>query len=518
MALKDITLHQQLAGTVEKYPDDPFAIWADTNHIQTWKDLDNASNAIAKALIAHCIRPGGHVGIWSTKRPVFTDTLYGVLKAGGVFIPYNYSYKAAEFAGQLSESDTELLILTEGTPNNAFADVIASLDRGAFPKLQTIVWAGNADTPAGMVSYADFLAAGEIVSDSSLQAAGAAVTPQDTALIMYTSGTTGTPKGVMLSHYSVVNAANVYAYDYLKGSHADVSHTVLPLHHMGGLLNLFALIEHGAASVMREHADIKQMYMDAVQYRCTVAYYVPLMCMAFLKIASTGAPKPPWRALGVGADRCPPEILSAFTSVFNCTIIHTLAPTESGCLMNILEVTPGRKDHLDTVGLTVPDAEVRLADNGEILVRGWMNMQGYYGHPELTASVIEPDGFLHTGDLGEILPDGYLRFKGRVKDLIISGGSNISALEVEEVLLTYPGIRECAVVGIPDAMYGELPVAAVAAADPAAAPPADALLSYAQEHLAAYKVPSTVYFLPALPRNSTGKIDKAQVKAYIAQQ
>ena len=497
---------------------------------QLASDVDRA----AKALLALGVEPGEKVGLWLPNRPEWVHLMFALARVGAVQIPINTRLRSHEIGYVLRQSGSRMLITSEQSGPANLLSVVAellpelgnqppeALSCAELPTLQRIVTVGEG-THGGVVRWAELLKRGERVPDGELQARAASVDPDDPLFIMYTSGTTGFPKGVVHNHNIVRNVddrANRMAITI-----DDVILMFLPLFHVFGYgEGPVSSMVSGARMVLTEMFDADEC-LDLVEREgATLAYGFDTHFKDLL-----------------GAQARKPRRLSSLRTAFIAAgmqsstpvarqVNEALCPTISGfgmteCYVGACLGFPG-KDNLsqrtESSGYPAPGYEIRVIDPdtgkdqppdvpGEMLVRGYGLMEGYYEKPEETAKAIDAEGWLHTGDMGLLRSDGYLRFLGRYKDMLKVGGENVDPMEVEGFLLEHPGVHQVAVVGYPDERLGEVGVAFVQPrSEPRPQP--EELISWCKGRIASFKVPRHVLYVEEFPMTSSGKIQKVKLR------
>ncbi|MDR1734661.1 MAG: acyl--CoA ligase [Oscillospiraceae bacterium] len=512
MELIHSTVGAQLQKAMQKFGDAPMAVFPDTDVTMTWNDLDRASARFAAALLSHGYGKGSHVALLGVKCAEWLAAFFGIIRMGGVVVPFNPAFGAKELPRFLAKVDTELLVLVEGSGQVDLAPLAGALQE-AMPALP-LVYSGKG-TPAGAEVWENYNAAAEAINPAQLSGAEPIAEPQDTFLIVLTTGTTAVPKAVQHNHIAALN----HSVDYKAIQLQDFIHSdIVPWFHISGISNMMFCCLNGACFVCRERFNLMTAYTDFGTYGCTVCSLVPALCSAFLAVAANPQmPRIKLHSVVIGGDRIPAGLMEAFAQTFGLerTIInYGLAET---CAIGTNLIIPGKQPIPDTIGFPntgvacktiLPDgSECPVGKEGEMCIRGFNVMQGYYGDPEGTAATFTPDGFFRTGDLCVQNADGSYRFLGRLKDIIIRKGENIAPAEVEAVLLKHPAVKDAAVFGLPDADTGESVAAAVISALETP-PSAEALQAFCKEQLARYKVPDRFFFVDAFPQNATGKVDK----------
>ncbi len=460
------------------------------------------------------VRQGDRVALQLPKCLPFVALHLAIMRLGAVSLPLNPDYPPRELAYFLDDAEVSLFFAHESN-----REVVEAL-RPSLPALAQVVYLNGDDA-----QFHELLAASDPAAAGG-EPAPIAVDPDLTALMIYTSGTTGRPKGAMISHGNLT--ANIEALHQAWGwQESDVLLHVLPLFHVHGLVvALHGALHAGATTLLLPRFDAERTLQTLVERRCTVFMAVPTIHRLLLDApGAAGYDLSHMRLLTSGSDRLPDDLFQAFQHTFGHTLLERYGMTETG--MNLSNPLTGER-RVGSVGLPLPGVEVRIVDSesgdrlpdgqvGELQVRGSHVCKGYWRQPDKTAEAFTPDGWLKTGDLALRERDGYITLKGRSKDLIISGGLNIYPPEVELALAGHPAVAASAVIGCPDAKWGER-VTAVIVPMPGSQPDPDQIIAYCRERLAAYKAPKKVIFVAAMPRNALGKVQKAQLRADLCRQ
>jgi long-chain acyl-CoA synthetase len=464
----------------------------------TFRDLDEASARLAGLLRARGVRPGDRVAVMLPNLPSFAVIYYGVLRAGGVVVPMNPLLKAREVAYYLGDSGARLIFAWRGVADEA--------GKGAQ--------ATNVDMidvdPAGFADLVDPAEPVREVVDRH---------EADTAVILYTSGTTGQPKGAELTHANLARNVEVLCTDLLELTPEDVIFGGLPLFHsFGQTCTLNAAVASGASLSLLPRFDPEQALRVLSGHRATVFAGVPTMYGALLGHPDRAAyDVSALRVCVSGGAAMPVEVLRGFEKAFGCLVLEGYGLSETSPVASFNH--PDRERRPGSIGTPIRGVQMRVVDEhdrevpqgdvGEIVIRGHNVMKGYWRRPAETAAAIR-DGWFHSGDLGRVDEDGYFAIVDRKKDLVIRGGYNVYPREVEEVLYEHPAVAEAAVIGVPDRQLGE-EVAAAVALKPGATATADELRDHVKSQVAAYKYPRRVWFVDALPKGPTGKILKREI-------
>lgn len=478
-----------------------------------YAELNGAANKLAGALAKLGVQPGDHVALMLPNTPHFPISYYGILKAGATVVPLNVLFKQHEIQYHLEDSDAVALIVWEGFLGEAVQ---------GFRKTETchnliVVQAPGSSTelPEGALSFNQLLADAAPTFDT------VPTRPDDTAVILYTSGTTGRPKGAELSHFNMFFNALVGAEKLLGVTRDDIFLATLPLFHSFGqtaVMNISLYL--GATMTMLPRFDPVKAAEIMQRDRVTVFEGVPTMYFYLLNHPEVGNyDLSALRRCVSGGSSMPVEVMHAFNKKYNVTIIegYGLSETSPIASFNHLDrpVKPG------SIGTPIWGVEMRVVDPegkavpagelGEIVIRGHNVMKGYYKRPEATAEAIR-GGWFHSGDLGRQDEEGAFYVVDRVKDMIIRGGFNVYPREIEELLYGHPAVAEAAVVGVPDPALGE-EIKAVVALKPGQSATEQELIDYCKERLAAYKYPRSIEFRESLPKTATGKILKRELKS-----
>jgi long-chain acyl-CoA synthetase len=490
-------LSSLLTNTADEHPDRP-AIRLD-DLVLTYAQLRDAAGRAAALLASLGVEPGDRIGLMLPNIPAFPVAFYGALAAGAIVVPMNPLLKSREVAYYLGDSGAKVVVAWQGAA--------AEAAKGAADAGAQVVQVDDADLSSRLDGLSPV--------SSWADAAG-----DDDAVILYTSGTTGKPKGAELTHDNLTRNASLTARTLLKNSSGDVMMGCLPLFHVFGLTcGLNGTMAVGGTLTLLPRFDPGKALQIIERDRVTIFEGVPTMYSAMLHHQAD--PRPGTSSLRLcisGGAAMPVEVLRNFEREFDCIILEGYGLSETSPVASFNHPDKVRKP--GSVGTPVEGVEMRLVDGdgndvppgevGEIAIRGHNVMKGYWGKPEATAEAI-PDGWFRTGDMGRVDEDGYYYIVDRKKEMIIRGGFNVYPREIEEVLHEHPAVAEAAVVGIPHPELGE-DVGAAVALKPGASATGDELRAFVKERVAAYKYPRHVWLVDELPKGPTGKILRREVR------
>jgi long-chain acyl-CoA synthetase len=490
-------------------PDKPLCHFADLSF--SYAQVDEISGRVASALLALGLERGDKVAVQLPNVPQFLFTYFAILKAGLVMVPLNPLLRAPEIAYHLGDSDAKVLVTFELFAEEAVRGVDAVEQEVATYVVQM---PGSEARPAGTRHFDELYFAddiGDIVPTNA----------DDTAVLLYTSGTTGRPKGAELTHFQLYMNCTV-AGELFGFRDDDIGLAVLPLFHVFGLSSVLnTSVRYGGTIVLVPRFEIEPVLEAMSRHRVTIFSGVPTMYFALLQADVSGQDLSGLRVGVSGGAAIPGEVIRAFEEKFPGVVVlegYGLSETASTTTFNV----SAEERKVLSIGKPIWGVEVRVVDEddkalppgpehvGEIVIRGHNVMKGYYKQPEATAEAFR-NGWFHTGDLAYADDDGYLFIVDRKKDLVIRGGYNVYPREIEEVLYAHPAVAEAAVVGRPDDKLGEEVVAFVVAKPGADVEPAE-IVAYCKERLAAYKYPREVRVVDALPKGPTGKILKRELE------
>ncbi len=528
------TLDRVLEQQVARFPNKEFIVYPDRDLRFTYAEFDSRVNRMAKGLLAIGLRKGDHLGIWASNVPDWLTLLFAAAKIGVITVTVNTAYRLHELDYLVKQSDIKALCLIEGFRDSDYLGIVNELvpelkssERGRlesarFPHLKTVIYIGP-EKHRGMYNTQELILLGAHTSDEALRAVQSTLSCHEVINMQYTSGTTGFPKGVMLTHHNILNNG-FHIGERQKFTDQERVCLTVPLFHCFGLvLGMMAIVTHGATAVVLESFDPLLALASVQKEKCTAIYGVPTMFIAELN-------HPMFSMFDLGSLRtgimagspCPMEIMKRVIADMKCrdiTIAYGL--TEGSPVMTQTSTDDPIELRVSTVGQRLPGIEVRIVNEsntevpagtpGEVVCRGYNVMKGYYNMPDATAQAIDPDGWLHSGDLGTMDPQGYFKITGRIKDMMIRGGENISPREIEEYLLRMPGIKDVQVAGIASPKYGEEVGAFVIKKDGATITEED-VRDFCRGQIANFKIPKYVFFVDGYPMTASGKIQKYKLR------
>jgi len=527
LPFRDVTVGDLLSRLARALPDNEALVYAAGPRF-TFAALEREARTIARGLMSIGVEPGERVVVWATNVPEWIVLQFALAKIGAILVTANTSLRAADIKYVLNQSEAATIVTIRGFRD---LDYIAALREigapsGSVPALKRLVCIGD-QTPDGFTPYARLRESAARIDESALDARSRAVSPDDVINMQYTSGTTGFPKGVMLSSRNIVN--NGCALGSVLGySPADRLCLCVPLFHcFGCVIGVLGCYTHGACLCPIEWFDAKQVLETIQRERCTALYGVPTMFLAELECSEFHRYDVTSLRTGVMAGSlCPEPLMRRVMTDMHLpeiTIVYGL--TEASPAITHTPRGASVEQRTQTVGPVLPELEVKIVDpatrrevprggRGELCVRGYNVMRGYYNDPVATQAAIDRDGWLRTGDEASMDDDGFFRITGRIKDLIIRGGENIVPKEIEDCVRAHPAVADAYAYGLPDPFFGEVVGLAVRTKSGVANArlTADDVIAWCRERLARFKVPASVRFVSEFPTTASGKIQKFRLR------
>ena len=534
MQLSEKTLGEYLEYWAEHTPDREYVVYSDRALRFSWQEFNERVDDMARGLIAIGVTKGTHVGLWAQNVPDWLTFLYACAKIGAVCITVNTNYKQSELEYLVRDSDMHTLCLTDGTWESKFVEMAYNmlpelrqcqrghLDSKRFPKLKNVVYIGQ-EKYRGMYNTAEILLLGRNTDDDEFDRLRHSVSCHDVVNMQYTSGTTGFPKGVMLTHYNIINNGFLTG-EHMKFTSEDKLCVCVPLFHCFGLvLATMNCLTHGCTEVMVERFDALVTLASIHRERCTALYGVPTMFIAELNHPMFDMFDLTSLRTGIMAGAlCPIELMRRVEDKMHLRVTSVYGLTETSPGMSQTRVDDPDDVRYTTVGRDYEFVDVKVLDpstgeevpvgvQGEMCCKGFNIMKGYYNKPEATAETIDANGYLHSGDLGVKDENGNYRITGRIKDMIIRGGENIYPREIEEFLYHLPGVSDVQVAGIPSKKYGE-EVGAFIILEEGVTMTSEEVRDYCMGRIARYKIPKYIFFIEEYPLTGSGKIQKFKLR------
>ncbi len=534
-ALIEKTFSQVLDKMCEEFPDQYAFKYTTLDYTRTYSQFRDDVDTFARSLIALGVKPGSHVALWATNIPQWYIAFWATTKIGAVLVTVNTAYKIHEAEYLLRQSDTHTLIMVEGYRDSNYSEIMAelcpelehtapgkALHSKRLPFLRNIITVGFKQK--GCLTWEEAIAKADTIPHDEVLRRAAAVNINDVCNMQYTSGTTGFPKGVMLTHYNIVNNGKCIG-DRMDLSTADRMMIQVPMFHCFGMvLAMTATMTHGGTLLPLPYFSPKPALACINRERITAFHGVPTMFIAMLEHPDFESTDFSYMRTGIMAGSpCPEPIMNMVVEKMNMkeiTIVYGQTEASPGCTMSSTDDSV--QVRVSTVGRALPEIECKIVDPetgldlpdntpGEFVARGYNIMKGYYKMPEATAAAIDKDGWLHTGDIALRTDDGNYRITGRLKDMIIRGGENIYPKEIEEFIYTHPKVKDVQVIGIPDEQYCEEIMACIILKENEAMTEEE-MKAYVRDHMAKHKVPRYIDFVTEFPMNAAGKILKYKMR------
>ncbi len=534
--LLDITIGKLLEEKAKLHPNHEAVVYTDLGLRMTYAQFDNHCRNLAKGLMSLGIRKGEHVGIWSTNTPEWLTAQFATGKMGAVLVTVNTNYRTSELEYLLKQSDATTIILMDQFKDSSYIDMLyeiapelkdslpGELTSSRLPCLKNVIVLGDKKYP-GTLSWDELMEMAEGISDIDLDERIHSTKPHDVINMQYTSGTTGFPKGVMLTHSNIVNNGLNIA-NCMELTKEDRLCIPVPFFHcFGCVLGTMACVTVGATMVPIQEFNPKRVLQTVQDEKCTGLHGVPTMFIAELN--EPDFEKYDLSSLRTGimaGSNCPIEVMKAVIDKMGVSeITIAYGQTESSPVITQTRTDDPIELRVESVGKALPNVEVKIVEpgtsnevargvQGELCTRGYHVMKGYYKNEEATREAIDDEGWLHTGDLAIMDDNGYCKVTGRLKDMIIRGGENIYPREIEEFLYTHPKVLDVQVVGVPDSVYGEEVMAWIILREEETVN-SDEIRSFCQGKISKHKIPRFIEFVDAYPMTASGKIQKFRLRA-----
>jgi len=528
------TLGDILDDTAEKYPDHDALVYVNRNIRYTYAEFKERVDIVAKSLMALGVKRGDHIAVWAYNVPEWVLLQFATAKIGGVLVTVNTYYKSHELEYLLKQSDATTLFLVDGFKDVNYIDNLkkvlpelkdmkpGEIKSEKLPFLKNVIYIGNKAQP-GMLLFNDLENLAKNISDIDLSNRQKSLDFQDVINMQYTSGTTGFPKGVMLTHYNILNNA-YYVGERMGLTDKDKMCIPVPFFHcFGCVLSTLNCVVHGATMVPIEIFDAEKVLEAVEKEKCTALQGVPTMFIAELKHPNFSKYNVSSLRTGIMAGAsCPVEVMTDVMDdmhLSEITIAYGL--TESSPVLTQTTRDDPVNKRVESVGKPLHGVDVKIIDPetgkdlpanepGELVARGYGIMKGYYKMQDKTDETIR-DGWLHTKDLAVMDEDGYFSIKGRIDDMIIRGGENVYPREIEEYLYTNEKIHDVAIIGVPSEKYGEEVCAFIKIVDGMHATE-DEIRDYCKEGISRFKVPKYIFFTKDFPMTASGKIRKVELR------
>ncbi|TYS62576.1 AMP-binding protein [Sutcliffiella horikoshii] len=534
-------VHKTIGGlldeTTARYPDKEAVVYVETGLRYSYKEFQQVCNQVAKGLISLGIQKGDHIAVWASNKPEWLITQYASAKIGAVLVTVNTSYQSKELEYLLQQSESTTLLLMDDFKGVSYLDMLqelcpelaycapGELISSRLPKLKNVIFMGSESHP-GMFQWDDLLKNSMTITDEELLIRQNSTNYDEVINMQYTSGTTGFPKGVMLTHSNIINNA-INVAECQKLTVEDRICIPVPFFHcFGCVMGTLAAVATGATMVPLVMFDPLLVLKAVEQEKCTALYGVPTMFIAELNHPEFNKYDLSSLRTGIMAGSpCPTEIMKRVVNDMGAKeITIAYGQTEASPVITQTRPYDSIERRVSTVGSALDNVEVKIIDpttgesvpngvQGELCTRGYLVMKGYYNMKDQTKDAIDSEGWLHTGDLATMDDDGYVVITGRLKDMIIRGGENIYPREIEEFLYSHPKIFDVQIVGVPDEKFGEQ-VAAFIKVKPGESLNSQEVKDYCTGKISKYKIPYYVEIVDEYPMTASGKIQKFKLREH----
>lgn len=534
-SLLPYTVGELLEIQAKNYPEHEAVVYADRNLRMSYADFNNLCRKAARGFMGLGVQKGDNVSVWATNTPEWVVTQFATGKMGAVLVTVNTNYRTAELEYLLKQSDSTTIILMEQFKGASYIDMLyeivpelktsepGKLESSRLPYLKNVIVLGEKRFP-GTFGWQNLLDMADSVTEDELNNRMSTLKQSEVINMQYTSGTTGFPKGVMLTHRNIVNNAYNVA---LAMKLTDQDRLCIPVpffHCFGCVMGTLACATVGATMVPIQEFNPKVVLETVEQEKCTALHGVPTMFIAELNDKDFDNYNLSSLRTGIMAgSNCPIEVMKAVNEKMGATeITIAYGQTESSPVITQTRTNDPLELRVETVGKALPHVEAKIVKpgttdevprgvQGELCTRGYLVMEGYYKNPDATKDAIDEEGWLHTGDLAVMDENGYCRITGRLKDMIIRGGENIYPREIEEFLYTHPKVLDVQVVGIPDSVYGEEVMAWIILKEGESATAAE-IKNFCNGRISKHKIPRYIEFTESYPMTASGKIQKFKLR------
>lgn len=532
-----ITIGEFLDKVALEHPDRLAVKYTDRDYTRSWREFNEEIELVARGFLKMGLGKDSHIAVWATNTPEWLLTFFACCKIGAVLVTVNTSYKLFEAEYLLRQSDSDAVVISDGLKDSDYKAIInqlvpqlaqsepGKLECPKLPHLKLVIHAGkDKSNTQGMMPFSELKKLGEEYPEQQFKALKTSLNAHEVINMQYTSGTTGFPKGVMLTHYNVLNNGKSIG-DCMKFTPDDKLCIPVPFFHCFGMvLAILACLTHASAMIPLEVFSPIKVLETLQNEECTAVHGVPTMFIAELGHPEFDKFRFPRLRTGIMAGSpCPVKVMQDVVDKMGMSeVVITYGQTEAspGCTMT--NTTDSLEKRVSTVGRAMPNVETKIINpdtgeelgpgqNGEFCARGYNLMRGYYNMPEATALAIDKDGWLHTGDLAMVDEDGYYKITGRLKDMIIRGGENIYPKEIEEFIYTLPQVKDVQVIGVPSVQYGEEVMACIVLHDGVECTEQD-IRDACTKSMARHKVPKYIRFVDSFPMTASGKIQKYKMR------
>jgi fatty-acyl-CoA synthase len=533
--LLHVTVGKLLEQTARAEGEKEAVVYHDLGLRYTYKEFEQVCREAARGFMSLGVEKGDHISIWATNKPEWLITQFSTGKMGAVLVTVNTNYRTAELEYLLRQSDSSTIILMEKFKDHSYIETLyeivpelktckpGNLQSTKLPKLKNVIVLGENHYP-GTFSWDEVMAGKERISEEMLDVRMDSTGPHDVINMQYTSGTTGFPKGVMLTHSNIVNNGYNIA-GCMKLSSEDRLCIPVPFFHcFGCVLANMACVSVGATMVPIEEFNPEKVLKTVEAERCTALHGVPTMFIAELNLPNFEAYDVSSLRTGIMAgSNCPIEVMKNVVEKMGASeITIAYGQTESSPVITQTRTNDPIELRVSSVGRALPNVEVKIVEpgtsvevprgvQGELCTRGYHVMKGYYNNPDATKEAIDSDGWLHTGDLAVMDENSYCKVTGRLKDMIIRGGENIYPREIEEFLYQHPAVLDIQVIGVPDQKFGEEVMAWIIPKEGETVT-AEAIKNYCSGKISRHKIPRYIQLIDQYPMTASGKIQKYKLR------